>query len=156
MNRFNARWLIRRDMFETLEIDRLSFGEDAWQEEDFLRVLRERNVIPMVVESGERVVGFAVYELHKSKLVVLRFAIHPEFRRMRAGSVMMAKLIAKLSSHRRTRLLIDVPDDNLAAHLFLRSNDFIGRTLDSETYRFVYRVPSQVCQEICSDDIEYR
>ena len=31
----------------------------------------------MVAEQGEKVVGFMIYELHKTKLHILNFAVHP-------------------------------------------------------------------------------
>src|SRR5262245_49541922 len=71
--RVHIRWMIRRDMPEVLQIEQDSF-DYSWTEEDFLRCLRQRNCIGMVAEAGERVVGFMIYELHKSKLHVLNFA----------------------------------------------------------------------------------
>src|SRR4051794_39786908 len=65
--RVHIRWMIRRDMPEVLAIEHASF-DFPWGEEEFLRVLRQRNCIGMVAEHGERVVGFMIYELHKSKL----------------------------------------------------------------------------------------
>ena len=82
--RVHIRWMIRRDMPEVLAIEHAGF-EFPWCEEEFLRVLRQRNCIGMVAELGERVVGFMIYELHKSKLNILDFAVHPEFRRQGGG-----------------------------------------------------------------------
>src|SRR5437588_3551570 len=62
----------------------------------------------MVAEHGEKVVGFMIYELHKNKLHILNFAVHPAWRRMAVGAQMVAKLISKLSSHRRTRITLEV------------------------------------------------
>ncbi len=67
-------------MPEVLAIEHASF-EYPWCEEEFLRVLRQRNCIGMVAEYGERIVGFMIYELHRNKIHVLDFATHPEFRR---------------------------------------------------------------------------
>ena len=78
--RVHIRWMIRRDMPEVLQAEQESF-EYAWTEEDFLRCLRQRNCIGMVAERGEKVVGFMIYELHKSKLHVLNFAVAPSCRR---------------------------------------------------------------------------
>ena len=103
--RVHIRWMIRRDMPEVLAAENSSF-EYAWAEEDFLRCLRQRNCIGMVAEQGEKVVGFMIYELHKAKLHILNFAVHPSCRRFRVGSQMVAKLISKLSSHRRTRITL--------------------------------------------------
>ena len=117
--RVHIRWMIRRDMPEVLAIEHASF-EFPWCEEEFLRVLRQRNCIGMVAEYGERVVGFMIYELHKNKLHVLDFATHPEFRRQGVGHQMVAKLVGKLSSHRRTRIALYVRETNLPAQLFFR------------------------------------
>jgi [ribosomal protein S18]-alanine N-acetyltransferase len=121
--RVHIRWMIRRDMPEVLQTEQESF-EYSWTEEDFLRCLRQRNCIGMVAEQGEKVVGFMIYELHKSKLHILNFAVHPVHRRCHVGGQMVAKLISKLSSHRRTRITLEVRETNLTAQLFFRSQGF--------------------------------
>src|SRR6058998_1253286 len=121
--RVHIRWMIRRDMPEVLQTEQDSF-EFAWTEEDFLRCLRQRNCIGMVAEQGEKVVGFMIYELHKTKLHILNFAVHPSWRRMAVGGQMVAKLISKLSSHRRTRITLEVRETNLPAQLFFRAQRF--------------------------------
>jgi ribosomal-protein-alanine N-acetyltransferase len=87
-------------------------------------VLRQRNCIGMVAEHGERVVGFMIYELHKTRLHVLNFAVHPEFRRQGIGHQMVGKLVGKLSNHRRTRIVLHVRESALAAQLFYRVQGF--------------------------------
>jgi [ribosomal protein S18]-alanine N-acetyltransferase len=121
--RVHIRWMIRRDMPEVLHIEQHSF-EFSWTEEDFLRCLRQRNCIGMVAEHGEKVVGFMIYELHKAKLHILNFAVHPGWRRAGVGAQMVAKLISKLSSHRRTRISLEVRETNLTAQLFFRKQEF--------------------------------
>ena len=121
--RVHIRWMIRRDMPEVLQTEQESF-EYAWTEEDFLRCLRQRNCIGMVAEHGEKVVGFMIYELHKNKLHILNFAVHPAWRRHSVGTQMVAKLISKLSSHRRTRITLEVRETNLHAQLFCRKQEF--------------------------------
>jgi ribosomal-protein-alanine N-acetyltransferase len=121
--RVHIRWMIRRDMPEVLQAEQESF-EYSWTEEDFLRCLRQRNCIGMVAEAGEKVVGFMIYELHKSKLNILNFAVSPGQRRSGIGGQMVTKLISKLSSHRRTRITLEVRETNLAAQLFFRSQGF--------------------------------
>jgi ribosomal-protein-alanine N-acetyltransferase len=121
--RVHIRWMIRRDMPEVLQTEQNSF-DYSWSEEDFLRCLRQRNCIGMVAEHGEKVVGFMIYELHKNRLHILNFAVHPAWRRLSVGSQMVAKLISKLSSHRRTRITLEVRETNLAAQLFFRKQEF--------------------------------
>ena len=121
--RVHIRWMIRRDMPEVLQAEQASF-DYSWSEEDFLRCLRQRNCIGMVAECGEKVVGFMIYELHKTKLHILNFAVHPSYRRHGVGAQMVAKLVSKLSSHRRTRITLEVRETNLAAQLFFRAQAF--------------------------------
>lgn len=119
----HIRWLIRRDMAEVLEIEGLSF-EFPWSEDDFLRCLRQRNCIGMVAEHDDQIAGFMVYELHKTRLHVLNFAVHPLLRRRGVGRQMVDKLAGKLSHQRRSRLLLEVRERNLDAQLFFRDVGF--------------------------------
>lgn len=119
----HIRWMIRRDMPEVLRIESGSF-EFPWTEEDFIRCLRQRNCIGMVAEMGEKVVGFMIYELHKNELHILNFAVHPDFRRHGVGAQMVEKLVGKLSANRRSRILLEVRETNLAAQVFFRNLGF--------------------------------
>lgn len=121
--RIHIRWMMRRDMPEVCKTEQASF-ELAWTEDDFLSCIRQRNCIGMVAEQGEKVVGFMIYGLHKSKLRILNFAVHPGFRRLGVGAQMVAKLISKLSSHRCTRITMEVRETNLLAQLFFRAQGF--------------------------------
>ena len=117
------RWMIRRDMPEVLAIEHESF-EFNWTEEDFLACLRQRNCIGMVAEHDNHVVGFMIYELHKTRLHILNFAVGPAFRRLGIGAQMIDKLINKLSQQRRQEIVLEVRETNLAAQLFFRAQGF--------------------------------
>ncbi len=121
--RVHIRWMIRRDMAEVLKIESESF-EFPWSEDDFIRCLRQRNCIGMVAEHQDQVVGFMIYELNKSRLHVLNFAVAADFRRRGVGSQMIAKLVGKLSAQRRTRIVLEVRETNLPAQLFFRNAEF--------------------------------
>jgi [ribosomal protein S18]-alanine N-acetyltransferase len=119
----HIRWMIRRDMPEVLGIEAAGF-EFPWLEDDFIRSLRQRNCIGMVAEHDDRVVGFMIYQLSKARIHVLNFAVADDYRRRGVGSQMIAKLIAKLSCQRRSRIALEVRETNLAAQLFFRQNGF--------------------------------
>lgn len=131
--RVHIRWMIRRDMTEVLSIEQGSF-EFPWCEEEFLRVLRQRNCIGMVAEHGDRVVGFMIYELHKAKLQVLNFAVAPDMRRAGIGRQMVAKLAGKLTGHRRTKIVLQVRESNLDAQLFYKAQSFRATEVVREFY----------------------
>ena len=121
--RIHIRWMIRRDMPEVLAAELASF-EYAWTEDDFLRCLRQRNCIGMVAETDEHVIGFMIYELHRNRLHILNFAVHPNARRSGIGAQMVAKLVNKLSTHRRQKISLAVRERNLEAQVFFRNHDF--------------------------------
>lgn len=158
--RVHIRWMIRRDMPEVLQIETGSF-EFPWFEEDFIRCLRQRNCIGMVAEHGERVVGFMIYELHKTRLHVLNFAVAPEYRRMEVGQQMIDKLVSKLSSQRRTRISLEVRETNLAAQLFFKENGFRATAVlrdfydDSteDAYVMQYRFEGEAEEELSTNRI---
>lgn len=119
----HIRWMIRRDLPSVMGIESTSF-EFPWTEDEFVRCLRQRDCIGMVAEYAEQVVGFMVYELQKTRIHVLSFAVHPEYRRQSVGSAMVQKLVSKLAYQRRNRIILEVRETNLAAQLFFKSLGF--------------------------------
>jgi [ribosomal protein S18]-alanine N-acetyltransferase len=148
----HIRWMIRRDMLEVLEIENQSF-EFPWSEDDFIRCLRQRNCIGMVAEHDERVAGFMIYELHRNRLHILNFAVAAEFRRKGVGHQMVEKLVGKLSSQRRSRIMLEVRETNLAAQLFFRTLGFraisvlrdfyVDTTEDAYLMQYRFRVAAE-------------
>lgn len=117
------RWMIRRDMPEVLQIEQASY-EFPWDEDDFIRCNRQRNVIPMVAEHEDKIVGFMIYELHKTRIHIIDFVVHSAWRRRDVGTAMICKLTGKLSQQRRVRITVEVPESNLGAQLFFRNCGF--------------------------------
>ena len=113
----NMRWINRSDMDEVQAIEKESF-DFPWCEDEFLMCLRQRNVIGMVAELDHKLVGFMIYELHRRALRILNFAVDPEFRRRGIGRQMVRRLADKLSTERRTEIVLEVGETNLPAQLF--------------------------------------
>ncbi len=154
------RWMVRRDVPEVLEVENESF-EFPWCEEDFIRCLQQRNCIGMVAEidvgsevdeKGDRVVaheivGFMIYELHKSRLHVRNFSVASAMRRRGVGTQIVAKLVSKLSRKHRTSIRTGVRETNLAAQQFFRSQGFCATSVlrgayddtEEDEYVFTYR-----------------
>ncbi len=118
-----VRWMIRRDMPSVLEVENNSF-DHPWTEQEFIRNQQRRECIGMVAERCEHVVGYMMYQLHRQRLHLLSFAVHPDHRRLGIGRAMMERLIAKLSYQRRNRIVVEVRETNLAAQLFFRELGF--------------------------------
>ena len=150
----HVRWMIRRDMAEVLEIEQEAF-EFPWSDEDFTRCMRQRNCIGMVAEMADSVVAFMIYELHRSRLHVLNFAVRRSHRRLGIGTQMMEKLVGKLAPERRSRIVLEVRERNLPAQLFFRSlgyraisvrQDFYQDTTE-DAYLMQYVLPSAAAEE---------
>ena len=121
-------------MREVLGIEQEAF-EFPWSDEDFTRCLRQRNCIGMVAESGDSVAAFMIYELHRSRLHVLNFAVLRSHRRLGIGTQMLRRLIAKLAPERRSRIVLEVRETNLPAQLFFRAAGFRAVTVLRDFYR---------------------
>ena len=130
----HVRWMIRRDMPDVLAIEREAF-EFPWSEEDFTRSLRQRTCIGMVAEYADSVVAFMIYELHRTRLHVLNFAVMRSHRRLGIGTQMLRRLIAKLAPERRSRIVLEVRETNLPAQLFFRAAGFRAVTVLRDFYR---------------------
>jgi ribosomal-protein-alanine N-acetyltransferase len=130
----HIRWMIRRDLPEVMRTERASF-EYAWTEDDFIRCLRQRNCIGMVAEHEETITGFMIYELHRTQLHLLNFAVRPEFRRNGIGGLMLSKLTDKMITHRREKITLAVRERNLVAQMFFRSNGFQATRLLRNYYQ---------------------
>jgi len=131
--RVRIRWMIRRDMPEVLAIEADSF-EFPWLEEDFIRCLRQRNCTGMVAQHKNRVVGFTIYELNKTRIWILNFATATDFIRRGVGTQIVFKLIGKLSAQQRTQINLEVRETNLPAQLFFQSVGFRAISVLRECY----------------------
>lgn len=119
----HIRWMIRRDLPRVMQIDDMCF-DFPWKKEEYIRTLRQRNNIGMVAEFDGEVVGYMIYELHKSRLDLLTFGVDPAYARRGVGSGMIDKLKSKLSVDRREKIAARVADSNLDANSFFRSQGF--------------------------------
>lgn len=129
------RWLIRKDMKEVLEIERLCFGNESLAEQDVIEMLRKRDYIGMVIEVNDVVVGYMIYQLHTHRIELVRIAVHPDHQRRGLGSQLVEKILSKLTVHKRRRVTFLVPDNLLGAHLFLKANEFRA-TCHGDQYHF--------------------
>ena len=116
------RWLIRRDMQQVLDIEEASF-EFPWDEDTFLQQLRQRNIIGMVYATEYSVLGYCIYELHKTRYDIMNIAVHPRYRHQGVATSLVNRLINKLDN-RRSAVSTIVRETNLSAQLFFQRQGF--------------------------------
>jgi [ribosomal protein S18]-alanine N-acetyltransferase len=145
----HIRWMIRRDMETILAIEQAVFPH-PWSQCDFIRCLQKQNCIGMVAERDGQVAGYMLYDLHRSIIQLLNFAVAPEHQRHGVGTHMVEKLKGKLSTQRRRRIEAHVWEQNLVAQLFFSAQGFravlpivtavdITGTFEFHRYRMIYR-----------------
>lgn len=134
----HVRWGIARDVPEVLTIEAAS-PLTQWSHADFMNALRRRDTIMLVCDTGDRVTGFTVYQLHDSHLELLNFGVHPEHRRKGYGRALVDRIKYKVCSHKRTRVIADVWEGETASHLFARAMRFRATGVEGDCYRFEWR-----------------
>ena len=145
-----VNYMVREDLPQVLEIESASF-ENAWNEDEFLRCLRQRNCIGLVARLNDQVVGYVIFELHKNRLHLLNIAVDPRCLRSGIGTELIAALVGRLSAERRNRIMLEVREANLPAQLFFKSQGFRAISVlsgfyddtDEDAYLMQYRyIPS--------------
>lgn len=134
-----CRWLIHRDLPALAEIEESSFA-DHWSADDFRAWLTGKDNIGLVLEHGPAVVGYVLYQLKPRRLVLIRLAVHPDWRRHGAGRILANILRRKLQSHARRKVVADVCEYNTPGQLFLRACGFRAVRVDRCDGRSSYRM----------------
>jgi len=121
-----------------------------WLTEDFKAAQQQRNCIGAVCEyQDNRVVGFMLYELEKSRIHVLKLVVAQNFRRHGIGQQMIDSLVDKIkTSTRRTRIVLEVRETNLGAQLFLRQCGFKASSILRNHYKDTPEDGYRMCNQI--------
>jgi ribosomal-protein-alanine N-acetyltransferase len=106
----------------------------------------------MVLGVEDRIVAYLLYEVYDHHLEVIRFAVHPEYRRQGLGRKMLKMLAVKLIAHRRRAIAVDVWDWDTTTQLWLRACGFQAIKVVSgaagDLYRFVFRAPVEAAATV--------
>ncbi|MCP4571445.1 MAG: GNAT family N-acetyltransferase [bacterium] len=121
----HLRWLLAGDVPDVLTIERECF-EHPWTEDDWRRVLANRDGIALVATVDERVIGYMVYLKKPRHLELLNLAVRRTHRRLGVGRTLVAKLAGKLSPGRRSSVLAAVRERNLSGHQFFAATGWMA------------------------------
>lgn len=129
-------------MDEVLRIENARFVE-PWTRTDFIRLLRRGGTVGMIAEFQNQIVGYMVYQLEGSGIILLNIAVDPIYSRMSVGTQLIGRLKEKLSWQRRRTIGVEVTDRALGAQRFFASQGFVAVAAfgpDCEIYGMVYRL----------------
>lgn len=149
----HVRWMIRRDMPEVVAIEQ--DDPRPWSETDFLKNLRDRQIIGMVAERTIRpdthfVVGYVVYELGKSCFGIDKIRAAKEDSTV--INTLLSKLESKLSHQRRNRIRLIAPETDMKLIRLLSRRGYKAEGVErnafddpaEDGYRMVYRLKEPV------------
>jgi len=119
----HIRWMIRRDLIEVVEIESQSF-EHPRSGGEMLSRLRKLNVIGVIAEHSNHVLGFMFFELQPGAMELTTIAVHDEHRRKGIGSALLDHLARKLNPYCRKRIRCEIRETNVAGQVFFRANRF--------------------------------
>lgn len=122
------------DLSKLLEIENECF-RDPWSEEEFKRLLLQRNGFIRVVERslGREIIGFIAYRIFKTRVEIDSVAVAAKYRRLGIGTRLIRELEAKHHSRRDVCECL-VSEWNLEAHQFLAAVGFRGVSVARECF----------------------
>jgi ribosomal-protein-alanine N-acetyltransferase len=148
----HIRHLINKDIPTAVEIENASFDE-PWPEELFRTTLRDRKTCGMVYEQDGHILGFVIFELLSDTINIVNLAVVPGARRKGVGGALVAKMIEKMETSKRKRVIAIVRETNLPGQLFFRRAGFRAVTVMRNCYeaahedgylmRFASDIPEQ-------------
>lgn len=134
--KLHVRWMIRRDMAEVLAIESEVFQPCHWDENEFIRRLRKRNCIGLIVEDRDtrELLGYTVYDLYKNRIEIENLAVKESARHEGVARAIITKMKAKLSTQRRRKLRALIREDNLDALLAFKALGFQAKQIERRPY----------------------
>ncbi len=149
---FHLRRMTDADAEQVLRIDCAS-STQPWSLEELHHHKSASSCIPMVVEAGETLVGFMLYEVNNGMLRVLKLAVDPQHQRRGIGFLMVEKLLEKLGG-RRESIEMEIRETNVRAQQFLKACGFKATAVlpgwfkTPEEDAFVFRASYREIQEL--------
>lgn len=134
------RWMINRDFADVLRIEKEAFGKHAWTHQEFLEAAASRAVVCYVALIDGKVVGYLIRENEENRFNIINFAVDPKFRRQGVGTCLLDNVKQKLNAQRRSEIVLQVREKNLAAQLFFKNAGFLAKSV------------VKACYEDCDED----
>ena len=126
------------DIEEIARLEKSSFS-DPWAKENFREELKHRFSIPLVVRSGQTIIGYICLWHIEDQMEIANFAVSPDLRRRGIGREMMERVLWEAGERGCRNLILSVRESNRPAIELYTSCGF------EEAYRKrnYYRQPAE-------------
>jgi [ribosomal protein S18]-alanine N-acetyltransferase len=122
------------DVDRVLEIERVSFGRDAWPRSMFLDFAKHCPDLFLVLKSGRRIAGYSITCTGGEKAELTSIAVDPRVRRQGLAQALLDDTAAELRRRRVRSWWLMVRVDNEAAIAFYRGYGFVRTRLVRNYY----------------------
>lgn len=121
----------RRNLKRVLEIERASFGRDAWPAEAFLECWRESPELFLIARLGRRIAGYSITQVYWRGAELESIAVGPRYRGQGVARALLDATVGHLGV-RPLRLMVSTV--NAAALRFYRHYGFVRTRLVKDYY----------------------
>jgi ribosomal-protein-alanine N-acetyltransferase len=121
----------RRNLDRIVEIERASFGRDAWPAEAFVNYWRESPKLFLVARQSRKIVAYSITRTNWRGAELESIAVDPRYRGRGAARALLDATMARLGM-RTVRLMVDT--SNASALRFYRQYGFVRVRLVKRYY----------------------
>jgi ribosomal-protein-alanine N-acetyltransferase len=121
----------QRNLKRVLEVERDSFGRDAWPGEAFLEYWRESPELFLIARLGRNLAGYSIARTTWRGAELDSIAVDPRYRGRGIAQALLAATQARVGS-RTLRLMVET--DNTDALRFYRQSGFVRTRLVRHYY----------------------
>jgi ribosomal-protein-alanine N-acetyltransferase len=132
-SRVEIRPFQRRDLDRILEIERVSFGADAWDRDLFLEYSRRCPDLFLVARRARRIAGYIITCIGSKDAELVSIAVDPRDRMRGLGRALLDETLAQLRSRQVSNWWLMVATANKPAIHFYENYGFV-RTRRSKRY----------------------
>lgn len=111
------------DRFAEIELS----ADGPWSKADIVDATRSRDLIAVVAEHGDTIVGHLLYRNRKDSIEVVRLVVDPAYRRRGVGSRLVDFLKRKAIKRCRSSVEAIVSEDRVPALRFFRAAGFLAQ-----------------------------
>lgn len=128
--KYECAWMVLSHLDRLVEID------PSWTRDEYLEVLRKRDVVGRVLHTPMgQVLGFRIERFPKrGQYDLIHIAIDPDLRRRGLGTILIQDFLRKAKNTHREKVLTVVQESNLPALLFLKANGFVAKKVLREHF----------------------
>lgn len=117
-------WMSKDLIPEVLEIS-MDVFDGSWTKADFSDVLKAGGFgLVLRFPENPEILGYVMYDLIDNKLQILNFAIKKEFQDCGLGKLLIKEMKEKSKAQNKELVDVEIPESNLNAQLFLKSQGF--------------------------------